>query len=269
MKYLITVTLSTICLLAWAKDESMKTNVHGGNGEYVVLLHGLARTSNSMGKMQKALTAAGYRTCNIGYPSTKATVEELATIHVLPAIRDCVPDSTTRLSFVTHSMGGIILRQLVADDSLKHVGRVVMLGPPNAGSEVTDKLKRNWLYRQVNGPAGDQLGTRPDDVPKRLGSVDFELGVIAGNRSINPILSMMIPGPDDGKVSIENAKLDGMRDFLVLETTHTFMMRNRRTIAEVLHFLARGEFSRRSRAKDDVPAGSPTQDVYLKVNVKE
>lgn len=264
MKYLITMTLSTICLLALAKGEPMKTNIHSDNGEYVVLLHGLARTSNSMGKMQKALSEAGYRTCNIGYPSTKATVEELATFDVLPAIRECVPDSATRLSFVTHSMGGIILRQLVADGRLKHVGRVVMLGPPNGGSEVADKLKHNWAYRWANGPAGDQLGTRPEDVPKRLGSVDFELGVIAGNRSINPILSMMIPGPDDGKVSIENAKLDGMRDFLVLETTHTFMMRNRRTIAEVLHFLEHGGFSRRSRAKDDVSAGSLSKDADLR-----
>lgn len=234
----------------------MKTAARSGNGEYVVLLHGLARSSNSMGKMRKALIAAGYDTCNIGYPSTKATVEELATSHVLPAIRECVPGNVTRLHFVTHSLGGIVVRQLVSNGNLQHVGRVVMLGPPNGGSEVADKLKRNWFYRRLNGPAGEQLGTLPGDAPKRLGSADFELGVIAGNRSINPILSLMIPGRNDGKVSVENAKLDGMRDFLVLNTTHTFMMRNHQVIAQVLHFLAHGEFLRTGQRRDNASVRS-------------
>jgi len=211
--------------------------------EYVVLLHGLARTNRSMEKLRRELNDAGYTTCNVPYPSTDATIEVLATTHVLPAIEACVPEADAVLHFVTHSMGGLVLRQLVGSGELSRVGRVVMLGPPNGGSEVADKLQRTWIYRWINGPAGAQLGTGADDLPRKLGPAAFELGVIAGTRSVNPILSSMIPGPDDGKVSVANAKLAGMRDFVALPTTHPFMMRNGQVIAEVLHFLEHGRFS--------------------------
>jgi hypothetical protein len=118
-----------------------------------------------------------------------------------------------------------------------------MLGPPNKGSEVVDRIGGWGLFRFLNGPAGNELGTNDRSVPNRLGRVAFELGVIAGDRSINWINSLMIPGPDDGKVSVERTRVDGMREHIVLHTTHPFMMRNRNVLRCTLNFLRSGVFN--------------------------
>ena len=210
--------------------------------EVVVLLHGLARTARSMEGMAKALRGGGYKVCNLGYPSRKLGIEELALRHVLPEIQRCVGSKARRIDFVTHSLGGIIVRQLRASGAQLQFGRVVMLGPPNGGSEVVDKLGDLALFEWINGPAGQQLGTQEGSVPRSLGATDLDLGVIAGKDSINPILSWMIPGEDDGKVSIENAKLAGMKDFLVVPVSHPFLMQSPVVIEQTIHFLKLGRF---------------------------
>ena len=207
----------------------------------VVLLHGLARSARSMRRMEAALIDAGYATCNIDYPSTDFAIETLTTAHVLPAIRRCVGDAGS-VHFVTHSMGGIIVRYLATLDDAPPIGRVVMLGPPNGGSEVVDRIGDWAAFDWVNGPAGAQLGTGADSLPRRLGEARFDVGIIAGRHSINWINSTMIPGSDDGKVAVSAARLAGMRDFLVLPVTHPMMMRDRTVIRETLHFLAYGAF---------------------------
>lgn len=207
----------------------------------VVLLHGLIRSSASMEKMADALTAQGYDVCNIDYPSTAYPVETLATDHVLPAIKACAGDNAP-ISFVTHSLGGILVRQLRASGAPLVFGRVVMLGPPNGGSEVVDKLGGLALFQWMNGPAGNQLGT-VSGLPVQLGATDLDVGIIAGNSTINPLLSLLIPGDDDGKVAIEHAKLDGMRDFIVLPVSHPFLMRDDEVIAQTLQFLQNGRFT--------------------------
>ncbi|MDX1754512.1 MAG: alpha/beta fold hydrolase [Marinobacter sp.] len=208
----------------------------------VVLLHGLARSADSMTEMEEALKAAGYRTCNIDYPSTDHPIQELASAHVLPALRACTENAPSPLDFVTHSMGGILVRHLRTTEPTLHFGRVVMLGPPNQGSEVVDKLGDLAPFEWINGPAGQQLGTEAGDLPQSLGATDLEVGIIAGEDSINPILSLLIPGEDDGKVSLENAKLEGMSDFLVVPVSHPFLMNDEDVIAQTIHFLEHGEF---------------------------
>ncbi len=210
--------------------------------ERVILLHGLARTSHSMGKMEKALSQAGYQVSNIGYPSRKHTVEDLAKM-VKERILE-VSDEEDTLHFVTHSMGGILVRYIQKHDPLKNLGKVVMLSPPNQGSEVVDKLGDWKIFQWINGPAGSQLGTEEDGLVKSLGEVNFELGIITGDRSINLILSLLIAGKDDGKVSVENAKVEGMDDFLVLHATHPFIMKNKTAIRQTIHFLHSGQFDR-------------------------
>ena len=210
--------------------------------ETVVLLHGLIRSPSSMGRMERALQEAGYRTCNIGYPSRRHRIEVLADEYVLPEIRRCVGDG--KAHFVTHSMGGILVRYLADQGELPNAGRVVMLGPPNRGSEVVDAIGDGGLFELVNGPAGRQLGTDSTSVPPHLGPAPFELGVIAGTRSINWINSWVIDGPDDGKVAVERTRVDGMSDFLVVPSTHTFMMRNRGVIRQTITFLREGRFAR-------------------------
>jgi pimeloyl-ACP methyl ester carboxylesterase len=214
----------------------------GPQADVVVLLHGLARTSDSMEEMAVALERAGYRVCNIDYPSRDFPIAELATNHVLPAIRGCIRDGVSQIHFVTHSLGGIITRTLVQMEAIPNLGRVVMLSPPNQGSEVVDELSALWLFELINGPAGMELGTREFSKPLSLGPADFELGIITGNKSINPILSSLIPGDDDGKVSVERAKLEGMADFLVLPVSHPFIMKDEIAIAQTLFFLRHGKF---------------------------
>lgn len=198
-----------------------------------------------MEKLADALDVAGYEVCNLDYPSRHHTVEVLAETHVLPAIASCFDGPRESIAFVTHSMGGILVRQLAATPG-RHfdIGRVVMLAPPNGGSEVVDKFGGWRLFEAINGPAGGQLGTAADQLPATLGPAGFELGIVAGNRSINLLLSAVIPGPDDGKVAIERSKLAGMQDFLLVEVSHPFIMKDEQVISQVISFLKLGAFQR-------------------------
>lgn len=211
--------------------------------ECVVLLHGLARTSTSMNKMQSALEEAGFVTANIDYPSRDHTVEELADIAVTAGLEECrAVDDVERVHFVTHSLGGILVRQYLSTNTIADLGRVVMMGPPNQGSAAVDELNGVPGFDWLNGPAGLQLGKGEDSVPLQLGPADFELGVIAGNRSIDPITSAVLENPDDGRVSVDDTRLDGMADFVVVEHSHALMMRMRRTIELTIQFLRSGRF---------------------------
>ena len=212
--------------------------------ECVVLLHGLARTSNSLNKIESALIEAGFLVSNIDYPSTEAKVAQLSVDAVGAGINNCDSMAAEQIHFVTHSLGGILVRYYFANNKHQKLGRVVMLAPPNQGSEVVDSWKKLPGYSLLNGPAGDQLGTDEHSVPLSLGPVDFDLGVIAGNRSVNPFLSQFLPNPDDGKVSVASTKVEGMRDHLVLPVTHTLMMRNDQLINQVIYYLQHGSFNR-------------------------
>ena len=212
--------------------------------ECVVLLHGLARTSTSMNKMQRELEDAGFLTANIDYPSRDYTVEELADIAVPEGLKAChASDGIEKIHFVTHSLGGILVRQYLSTNEIAELGRVVMMGPPNQGSAAVDELIGVPGFDWLNGPAGRQLGKGEDSVPLRLGPADFELGVIAGNRTIDPVTSAVLENPDDGRVSVDDTRLDGMTDFVVVEHSHAFMMRMRRPIELTIEFLRSGQFS--------------------------
>ena len=210
--------------------------------EEVILLHGLCRTSHSMAKMERALTEAGYPVKNVDYPSRTASIQQLADDAIGKAVGECQRDGAVKIDFVTHSLGGILVRSYLARHSVPSLGRVVMLAPPNQGSEVVDKLGKLFVFKWINGPAGSELDTGTNSMPNKLGPATFPVGVIAGDRSINWINSLLIRGRDDGKVSVERTKLAGMSDHIIIHTTHPFIMRNREAIRQTIQFLRTGGF---------------------------
>jgi triacylglycerol lipase len=207
----------------------------------VILLHGLARTAAAMEELAERFGAAGYSVVNAGYPSREYTIEELAPLAVEAGLKSCPTGETVH--FVTHSLGGILVRQYLATQEVPWLGRVVMLAPPNQGSEVVDKMRNVPGFRLLNGPAGLQLGTGPDDVPRKLPPVDFPLGVVAGTRTFNLMLSQFLPNPDDGKVSVESARVEGMADFVTVPYSHPFIMERDEVIDLALRFIATGSFA--------------------------
>jgi pimeloyl-ACP methyl ester carboxylesterase len=220
---------------------SIDQSDHQIERECVVLLHGLARTPNSMKVLQWSLENNGYRVINQGYPSRRGGIDSLADAALGQAIEKC--GSAPKIHVVCHSLGGILLRHWSARNKIRNAGRAVMLGPPNAGSELVDAFHDWDLFTHIHGPAGRQLGTRCGSSPSGLPEcAHFELGIIAGNKSLNLLSTALIKGPNDGKVSVSSAFAIPAKDKLVLPVSHTWMTMDKGVVAAVERFLERGSF---------------------------
>jgi pimeloyl-ACP methyl ester carboxylesterase len=213
---------------------------HDGAG--VVLLHGRAGTSLLLRRLEKVLRRAGFATLNLDYQSRKKPLDELAAdIH--PAVASFAAEHAGPTHFVAHSLGGLVVRVYVANYRPVRLGRVVMLGTPNKGSEVADLLKELWLYRAFYGPAGQQLATTPDATLRALPPLDYDVGVISASRSIAPISSLFVlPRPNDGRVSVQSCMIDGMADHVTIRTWHTGLLLNADAIHQTITFLGEGRF---------------------------
>lgn len=222
---------------------------HVSATECVITLHGMGRTSKSMNTLVKSLQKENFLVYNIDYPSRKKSIEDLAEVVIKDGLDFCVRHQAKNIYFVTHSLGGLLVRYYFSKYPTEKATRVVMLGPPNKGSQVADNLQSWDIFRSINGPAGQQLSTAANSFCNQLPAANFELGIIAGTKTFNPILSLMLPNPDDGKVTLENTKVDGMKDFIALPVTHTFMMKNKKVIAQVIHFLQTGQFKHQDGLK--------------------
>jgi pimeloyl-ACP methyl ester carboxylesterase len=208
----------------------------------VVLLHGISRTARSFRKMETALAGAGLVTLNLDYASRRKPLAGLAE-DIRPAIKRFTDGIDGSIHFVAHSMGGLLTRVYLAKYRPKNLGRVVMLGTPNGGSEIADGLKNFPLYRAFFGPAGLELCTQRDAATRALlPAIDYPVGVIAGNRSIDPLASIFLPRPHDGRVSVAKTRLDGMTGHVVVPVAHPFLPGNAITIAQTLAFLRSGDF---------------------------
>ena len=211
----------------------------------VILLHGLSRSSRSMEKMEQALIRAGYSTANIDYPSRTMKIQDLTMLAGTEGINQCRDKGASTIHFVTHSMGGILARYYLAKNNLPELGHLVQLAPPNKGSLFVDIYRSEQWYIWLTGPAGQQLGTGKVGIPGLLGAVNYSTGVIAGNEHspIDNWMAEIIPGDDDGKVSVEHTKVDGMTDFIVLPYNHISIMKEDVVISETLHYLSQGRFN--------------------------
>ena len=208
----------------------------------VILLHGLASDSESMRPLSRYLQQLGYLVINVDYPSTERSIQVLAAAALPAAVTQCPPDRT--VNFVTHSLGGILVRQYLRATPLDRLGRVVMLGPPNGGSQVVDAMGYLGLYRFIRAPAGWQINARPTSLPNQLGGVDYPVGIVAGSRSDNRILSWLLPSFDDGMVSVSNTRLEGMLDHIVMPLSHGGLTRDRAVFEQCDAFLKSGHFDR-------------------------
>jgi pimeloyl-ACP methyl ester carboxylesterase len=209
----------------------------------VVLLHGIGVGSWTLKKLERTLQRRGFATLNLDYSSRRKPIEELAE-EVHAPIAKFAEQCDGAIHFVAHSMGGLLTRVYLSRHRPARLGRVVMLGTPNGGSEVADLLKDLSLYRAAFGPAGLQLATTQDPVLADLPLPDYAIGIIAGCRTIAPIASAFIlPRPNDGRVSVARSKLAGMADHIVVNAFHAALPRHTVAIEQTIAFLHDGRFT--------------------------
>lgn len=213
-----------------------------GEDDLVVLLHGLGRSRNNMLILEWRLEHLGHRVCNIGYDTRVSQIED-AVASVRASIAACERRATGRLHFVTHSLGGLVLRALLAESAPERLGRAVMLAPPNQGSEIADRLAELGWLEPIMGPLAPQLGTGEEDLPRTLPPPTMPFGVIAGDDWVNPAGPLWLPPPHDGTVSVESTRLRGMNDHIVLPYTHTFIVAAGPVADQVDVFLRTGRFT--------------------------
>jgi pimeloyl-ACP methyl ester carboxylesterase len=208
----------------------------------VVLLHGIAGRSLMLRPLEKRLQRAGFATLNLQYESRKKPLERLAE-DIRPVISEFAARLDGPVHFVTHSMGGLLAQVYIARHRPARLGRVVMLGTPNGGSELADRLQNVGLYRAYFGPAGLQLVTTKDVTLASLPSADYEIGVIAGNRFLDPIAALFVlPWPNDGRVSVESCKLAEMTDYTTVKASHMGLLVHPTSFRQTIAFLRNGQF---------------------------
>ena len=218
-----------------------KTRQRKEHNHLVILLHGIMKSSKKMDGLAKFLEKHGFDVCNISYPSTKFALEDL--IHIIHQdIENSGHKKYQYVSFIGFSMGGLLTRAYLNHYKIPNLGNVVFIGTPNKGSEVADFFQNYRFYRMLCGPAGQQLITNQESFKDVLGMPYYSFGVVSGNFSVNLLLSKIIKKPNDGKVSVESTKLDGMKDHIVLRTSHPFMVRNKKIWQYALNFLKHSKF---------------------------
>lgn len=218
--------------MPWHKPR-IKTAAEGA--DTVVLLHGLWRSVWAMEPLANLLHTEGYHTVNIAYPSFTKSMD-----HIIAMVEAEIQTHLQKgkVHLVTHSLGGIVAREILGKLSAENIGRLVMLAPPNQGSEIIDWLSNVPLLHRTMGPAGMQLGSGKITAPHLPKHIDA--AVIMGRRSIIPFFRKMLDADNDGIVSVERGKVEGMNEFHIVDADHTFIATEPEVMQKILGFLKRG-----------------------------
>lgn len=226
----------------WVPPMDELCEPEGSGIEAVVLLHGLGRTDRSMRSLAESLRQAGYATCNQGYPSRSASLPQLAG-YAANAVERMRQEGYGTVHLVTHSMGGIMARYWLQQGRLPGKGRLVMLSPPNHGSEVIDAFGRYQWFQRLMGPAAMELATDDEAMVNQMSHVNaVPVGILTGERSSDPWFNFLFDGKHDGKVSVESARLSEAQGFRVVDSGHTFIMNDPEVRFLVAFFLTNGFF---------------------------
>ena len=209
------------------------------NKEIIILLHGLARSSTSMWLLASRLEDAGYFVRRIGYNSLDQNPDEILK-DISSQINQCCQKHTQSVHFVGHSLGGLMVRAYLQNNKIDKLGRVVLLGTPNKGSEAADHFSNSWLMN-ILGPTAKTLGTDDNSFPNSLKAPYYPVGIIAGVVK-SELNDPVIPGKDDGVVSVEATKIDGMTDFIIIETGHSMMRYDSEVADQTIEFIKNGVF---------------------------
>lgn len=216
--------------------------VHGlkpDTGHAVICLHGIGRSSKSLRPVITALPKDQFTAIGFEYPSTRVPLAQSA--EFLHSVIESLTD-IGKISFVVHSMGGLVVRRYLKDHRDPRLHRMVMMGTPNSGAELADMLKGNFFYRTIYGPAGQELATDPTGTISSLPVPDFEFGIVAGGKGDDFGYNRLLHGDNDGTVTVASAHLTGAADFLRVPKLHSFLMSDETVIAAVRHFLDHGRF---------------------------
>lgn len=233
--------LCLVLLLAACASYPPPGKLTGKGSDVVVLVHGFDKDWRAMEAMADFLRAHDYRVINLDYPTRSLRAGPILAI-LAGELKGCCADAR-RVDFVGHSFGGILIRDYLAHHPVPNLGRVVLIATPNGGSEFADFIENDvpWLRRTL-GPLLAEMGTGPDDLPAKLPRPSYPVGVIAGDLTHNPLGAWILPGPDDGAVSVASTRFDGMTDFVVVPANHFWLRHDPQVFAEILNFLRKGQF---------------------------
>lgn len=237
-------TLSIIVVLLVSAYLGMALATWSGGKDFskpevVVLLHGLGRSNFAMWRLADRLEDAGYDVQQVGFTSINTTTDEVIA-DITEQINTCCRNEKRSVHFVGHSLGGLLIRAYLQENTINNLGRAVLIGTPNNGTGIADHFKGHSLV-ELLVPIATSLGTDKDSLPNRLEAPYYPVGVIAGVYQ-SDLNEDYLPGRDDGLVPVESTKLEGMRDFIEIESGHSMMRYNEDVAKQTIHFLRHGEF---------------------------
>lgn len=251
LPWVLTMVLLLTCQAGVAGPELPREEL-ASDREIVVLLHGLGRNNMAMWLLARRLEDAGFHVERIGYSSLNVSPGEILE-EVGSQIDSCCSRHHKTVHYVGHSLGGLLIRAYLQERRPPNLGRVVLMGTPNRGTPIVDRFRDQW-WMELLGPTTNALGTDSGSFPNSLEPPWYPVGVIAGvtTRGNN---EPWLPGADDGLVTVEATRLEGMSDFIVLRTGHAFMRYDPEVARQTISFLNDGSFVREEEKGEQPPEG--------------